>query len=93
MAGKADIVATVAEQVEGLTKKQAGEAFDVIFGAITDHLAKGDRVAISGFGSFSVAERAERQGRNPATGATITIPASVNARFKPGKELKEALNS
>ncbi len=92
MAGKADIVATVADQVEGLTKKQAAEAFDVIFGTITSHLAKGERVSVTGFGSFSVSERAARKGRNPATGAEITIPASKNARFKAGKELKEAVN-
>jgi DNA-binding protein HU-beta len=49
-------------------------------------------VQLPGFGSFSVSERAARQGRNPATGATIDIPASKNVRFKMGKELKEALN-
>lgn len=93
MAGKADIVATVADQVEGLSKKQAAEAFDAIFSSITAHLAKGDRVSITGFGSFSVSERAARKGRNPATGAEIMIPASKNARFKAGKELKEAVNN
>jgi len=92
MAGKADIVATVADQVEGLTKKQAAEAFDAIFSAITAHLAQGERVAISGFGSFTVSERAARQGRNPATGEAIEIPASKNAKFKAGKELKDAVN-
>ncbi|MEZ5314367.1 MAG: HU family DNA-binding protein [Thermoanaerobaculia bacterium] len=92
MAGKADIVEHVAGAVDGLTKKQAGEAFEAVIDAITKGLRKGDRVQIPGFGSFSVSKRAARKGRNPATGATITIKASKNARFKAGKELKEALN-
>ena len=82
MAGKADIVEYVAGNVDGLTKKQAGEAFDAVIEAITKGLKKGDRVQIP----------AARKGRNPATGATITIKASKNARFKAGKDLKDALN-
>lgn len=92
MAGKADIVEHVAQSVEGITKKQAAEALDAVFAAITQHLEDGDRVQISGFGSFSVSERAARQGRNPATGESITIAASKNAKFKAAKDLKEALN-
>lgn len=92
MAGKSDIVEHVANEVEGLSKKQAADAFDAVFGAITDFLVDGDRVAIQSFGSFSISERAERQGRNPATGATITIPASKNVKFKPAKDLKEEVN-
>lgn len=92
MAGKADIVDEIVGQVEGLTKKQAAEAFDVAFGAIQDHLANGDRVQIQGFGSFSITERAARRGRNPATGESIMIAASKNVRFKAGKELKESVN-
>lgn len=93
MAGKADIVENIATNVEGLTKKQAADAFDVVFDSLAQFLKKGDRVQLPGFGSFSVSERAARKGRNPATGATIDIPASKNVRFKMGKELKEALNS
>ena len=92
MAGKADIGEHVANNVDGITKKQAGEALEAVFSAITQHLQDGDRVQISGFGSFTVNERAARQGRNPATGESIQIPASKNARFKPAKDLKEALN-
>lgn len=92
MAGKADIVDYVANNVDGINKKQAGEALEAVFASITQHLQDGDRVQVSGFGSFVVSERAERQGRNPATGESITIPASKNARFKPAKDLKEALN-
>jgi len=91
MAGKSEITDHVASQAY-LTKKQAGEALEAVFDAITAHLKSGDRVQISGFGSFSVSERAAREGRNPATGASIRIPASKSARFKPGANLKSALN-
>lgn len=92
MAGKADIVDAVVNSVEGVSKKQAAETFEAIFDAITDTLADGDRVSIPGFGSFSISHRAERQGRNPATGASMTIPASNLVKFKAGKELKESVN-
>lgn len=92
MAGKADIVESVFNSVDGLTKKQAGETFDAIFEAVTDFLCDGDRVQVPNFGSFSVRERAARKGRNPATGETITIPASKNVGFKAGTALKEAVN-
>ena len=92
MASKADIANHVATNVEGMTKKAAGETVDSIFEQITAALADGDRVQIPGFGSFSVSHRAERQGRNPATGETITIKASNNVRFKAGKALKDAVN-
>lgn len=91
MAGKADIADHIADAV-GITKKQAGEAFEACFDAIVDFLVEGERVQIPGVGSFSVTERAARSGRNPATGATIRIPASKNCKFKPSKDLKDALN-
>jgi DNA-binding protein HU-beta len=78
--------------VEGLTKRQATEAFDAVFGAIVAALKAGDTAKVPGFGSFAVAERGARKGRNPATGESITIKASKNVRFRPGKELKEAVN-
>jgi DNA-binding protein HU-beta len=92
MAGKAHIVDAVVDKVDGLTKKQAGEAFDAVFDSITGYLKRGERVTLPGFGSFSVSHRAARMGRNPATGKSISIPASKNARFKAGKDLKEAVN-
>jgi DNA-binding protein HU-beta len=92
MAGKADIVDAVADSVDGITKKQAGEAFDAVFDSITRYLKKGQRVTLPSFGSFSVSKRAARKGRNPATGQEISIPASKNAKFKPGKDLKESVN-
>ena len=92
MASKADIVDHIANSVDGLTKKAAGEAFDAGVEAISKALRKGDRVQIPGFGSFAVSKRAARKGRNPKTGATIQIKASKNVRFKAGKELKDSLN-
>lgn len=91
MAGKADVVDVVAEKT-GLSKKQAAEAFDAAIDAISAQLKKGERVQVPGFGSFNVSKRAARKGRNPKTGAAITIKASKNVRFRAGKELKEALN-
>ena len=91
MAGKADMVDAMAGGA-GLTKKQAGEAFDALFGAMTKTLKKGDRVQVPGFGSFSVSKRKARTGRNPATGETIKIKASKGVRFKVGSDLKVALN-
>lgn len=92
MAGKADIVDHLVDSVDDMTKKQAGEVVDAIFDCVTDTLADGERVQVPGFGTFSITHRKERQGRNPATGAAITIPASNGVSFKAGKNLKEAVN-
>ena len=91
MAGKADIVDAIAAGAD-LTKKQAADAFDSALRAVTAVLERGERVQLPGFGSFSVSDRAARTGRNPATGASIFIPASKNVRFKAGKDLKAAVN-
>ena len=91
MAGKADIVDSIAEGAD-LSKKQATDAFEAALGAIQGALVSGQRVQLPGFGSFSVTARAARTGRNPATGASIFIPASNNVRFKAGKGLKESVN-
>ena len=93
MAGKSDLVNSIADSVEGLTRRQAAEAFEAVVGAIADALKAGDNVRVPGLGSFSVSERAARKGRNPATGESITIKASKNVRFKIGKELREAVNT
>lgn len=92
MAGKADIVDHLANTLEGLTKKAASEAFDAVFDHMSGLLAGGDRVQVPGFGTFQISERAERQGRNPKTKEPMTIPASKSVRFKPGKQLKDAVN-
>lgn len=92
MAGKSDIVDHVVGSVEGLTKKQATESLEAVFGYISEQLTAGERVQVAGFGTFSVSERAERQGRNPQTGEAMTIKASKSAKFKSAKALKDALN-
>ena len=73
------------------TLASAEAAYDALFSIIKKELAAGDKIAISGFGSFSVAERAARKGRNPRTGAEITIPASKAVKFSAGKAFKDAL--
>ena len=91
MPNKADLINTIADAAD-LSKSKAGAALDALLGDISAALAKGERVAIAGFGTFQISARAARQGRNPQTGATIQIVASKNVRFKAGKQLKEAVN-
>ena len=91
MPNKADLIDTIANAAD-LSKSQAGAALDALLGDIQGALSKGERVAIAGFGTFQISERAARQGRNPQTGATIQIAASKNVRFKAGKQLKDAVN-
>jgi DNA-binding protein HU-beta len=92
MAGKADLVNSIVDAVEGISRRQATAAFEAVFSAITDALKAGESAKVPAFGSFGVAERGARKGRNPATGEAITIKASKTVRFKAGKELKETVN-
>jgi DNA-binding protein HU-beta len=92
MAGKADMIEHLAGNFDGLTKKLAGEAIDAVFNYIQDALANGDRVQIPSFGTFTVGHRKARQGLNPHTKEPMHIPASNSVRFKPGKQLKDAVN-
>lgn len=91
MAGKADVINAIAEQA-GISKREAAAAFDAFVSYIADTCQNGERCAIPGLGSFSVTERKAREGRNPRTKETITIPASKNVRFKAGKDLRDVLN-
>ena len=75
-----------------LSKADAGRALDATLEGITAALKNGEQVALVGFGTFAVKDRAERQGRNPQTGATMVIKASRIPGFKPGKALKDAVN-
>lgn len=86
-----DLITSVANDT-GLDKREAAKAVDSVFAAITDALKGGDEVRLVGFGTFSVAERAATQGRNPRTGESIDISASKQPKFRAGKGLKEALN-
>ena len=88
---RAELVAAVADQT-GQTKADAGKAVDAAFAVIAQALASGDEVKVPNFGSFSVAERAAREGRNPQSGEKITIAASKQAKFSAAKGLKDALN-
>jgi len=87
---KADLIAKVAET--GITKKQAGQVIDCVFDAVKDALAKGDKVSLIGFGTFSVKERAAREGRNPQTGKKIKIAKKKVPVFKAGKDLKDSVS-
>ncbi|MFQ3264239.1 MAG: DNA-binding protein HU-beta [Colwellia sp.] len=75
-----------------ISKAAAGRALDSFIGAVTDELKDGEQVALVGFGTFSVRDRAARTGRNPQTGATIQIAAAKIPSFKAGKALKDACN-
>ena len=86
---KADLVSAVAET--GMTKKEAAAAVDAVMGAIKGSLAKGEKVQLIGFGTFSVKKRKARTGRNPQTGKAIKIKAKKVPAFSAGKALKEAV--
>ncbi len=88
---KGDLIDVVADKA-GISKAQAGDAVAAVFGAIEGTLKKGGKAAFIGFGTFSTNRRAARDGRNPATGATIKIPAKTMVKFKAGKALSEAVN-
>jgi len=88
MMTKTDLVEYVAKKVN-LTNKAAREAVAAVFGGIADALKKGERVVVTGFGTFSVRSRAARKGRNPQTGAAIDIPARKTPGFTSGKALKK----
>ena len=87
---KGDLVARMAEGAE-ISKAAAAKALDTMLDAIEEGLKAGDKITLVGFGTFSVAERAERNGRNPQTGADIKIPAAKVPKFKAGAKLKDAV--
>jgi DNA-binding protein HU-beta len=76
----------------GLTKADARKLVDGVFAAIADAAAKGDEIAINGFGKFKIKDTPAREGRNPSTGATIQIAASKKLTFAPAKAIKDKLN-
>lgn len=87
---KEEMIAEMAKG-SGITKKQAGEALASFMSNVTTQLQKGNKVSFAGFGTFNVSNRKARQGRNPQTGATISIPAAKVPVFRAGKGLKEAV--
>lgn len=87
----ADLADKIADDA-GLTKADARKIVDGLFTAVAEAAANGDEISISGFGKFKVKESAAREGRNPATGATIQIAASKKLGFTPAKAVKDRLN-
>ncbi len=88
---KAEFIDQVADRA-GLSKKDASEAVDAVLETIEDALKRGSDVVFSGFGKFSVSDRAAREGRNPATGEKIKIAATKVPKFSAGAALKKAVN-
>ena len=85
---KAELVGKIANE-SGITKVEAEKGVDGFVAAVSGALSAGESVTLVGFGTFSVAERAQREGRNPRTGEKITVPASKVVKFKAGKGLSE----
>ena len=88
---KGELIEKVAKN-SGLSKTDADKALSSILDAIAEAVATGDKVTLIGFGTFSVSERAAREGRNPQTGETMQIPAKKIVKFKAGSKLIEAAN-
>ena len=89
---KSQFAEAIAEK-SGLSKRDAQRALDGFQDALQEAMQRGEKVSLTGFGTFEVRERAARTGRNPQTGETMEVAASRNAAFKPGKAFKDALNN
>lgn len=93
MANKKDMEDSLAQSVEGLSRKQAEDCVTHVFNFMADCLRDGKEVRIPGFGVLAVKDKPARLGRNPTTGATIEISARRNVRFSPAKGLKDRVNT
>ena len=89
---KSELISAVAEKAE-VSKKDTEAVINALTSTIVETVAKDEDVQIIGFGTFTVAERAEREGRNPATGEVMKIAASKSPKFKAGKAFKDAVNT
>lgn len=89
---KVELIGAVASKSE-ISKKDVEKVINAFTNVVADALVDGDKVQLVSFGTFEVVERAERQGRNPATGEAMTIAASKSPKFKAGKALKDAVNA
>ena len=87
---KAELISAVADRAE-MTRKEASTVVDCILDAIQQALARGEKVSLTGFGTFEVRRRAARKGRNPQTGEEIQIPATAAPGFRAGKALKSSV--
>ena len=88
---KAELIDAVHKAIDGRSKKETAHIVQATFDALSTAVREGGRFSYPGFGTFNVKERGERQGRNPRTGATITIPASKTVSFKPAPSFKNSL--
>jgi DNA-binding protein HU-beta len=88
---KNELIGAVASTA-GISKTQASDAVEAVFGSISRELSSGGEVRLVGFGTFMVADRKATTGRNPRTGEAIQIKASKQPKFRPGKSLKESVN-
>ena len=89
---RSDLVAQLAERFTQITVRDTEFAVKTVLDAMSDALARGHRIEIRGFGSFSISPRPPRLGRNPRSGAQVTIPEKLVPHFKPGKALREAVD-
>ena len=89
---KTELISAMSENAN-MTKVDTEKVLKAFIDTVTDELKNGGKVQLVGFGTFEVAERAERQGRNPKTGEAITIPASKSPKFKAGRSLKDIVNA
>lgn len=89
---KNELVKAVASEKSHFTQAEVAEIIDTVMEVIKTTVASGEKVSLVGFGNFECVERAERMGRNPATGEEIVIAASKSPKFKPGKAFKDAVN-
>lgn len=89
---KTELINTIAESAD-LSKADAGKALEGFMQAVTEALAQGEKVSLIGFGTFSITQRSARSCRNPQTGKKMDIAAKKVAKFKPGKQLADAVNN
>ena len=90
---RSELLQALAKDNPDLRADEIEQVVDIFFDEITERLAEGGRVELRGFGAFSTREREARQGRNPRTGEPVDVPAKRVPYFKPGKEMRNALNS
>lgn len=89
---KTELITALSERNK-ITRKEAEDVLSAVTTIITEELSKGERIVITGFGTFEVSDRAEREGRNPKTGEPMTIAATKAPKFKAGKSLKDAVKA
>lgn len=90
---RSELLQALALDNPDLRAEEIEQVVDIFFDEVSERLAEGGRVELRGFGAFSTREREARQGRNPRTGESVEVPAKRVPYFKPGKEMRNALNS